>query len=144
MTFNMQLTVLLIVFIFSSIIDRWYNKVPFNGKTRGQRLKSHIHLIGLNFHGFVLWSLAVLFLIACTFLNFYQNYMAFWPLSSSFSVERDLKQCTYFSVGNSVIKHYKFNKKCISIFCLRLSLQYIEIQTASNNHYVHFWKYFFK
>ena len=64
-------------------------KAPFNGKARGNKPKSHMYLISLNFRVFFLWSLAVLILAVRYFLDVLQNYMAFWPLTSSFSVERD-------------------------------------------------------
>ena len=58
-------------------------KVLFNWKARGYWLKSHTHLIDLNFRCFF----PVLF--GCSFLDFYQNHMTFWPQTSNFSVERD-------------------------------------------------------
>ena len=45
----------------------------------------------LNFRGFFLWSLAVLFLIARYFLDIYVNYMAFWPLILSFSFTQNFR-----------------------------------------------------
>ena len=44
-------------------------------------------LISLKFRGF-LWSLVVPFQIVRSFVGFYQNYMAFWSLNLSFSVEK--------------------------------------------------------
>ena len=46
-------------------------KVPFNGKARGQWPKNHIHLIGLNFRGFIFCSLKLsLFLDSVLLLGF--------------------------------------------------------------------------
>ena len=47
------------------------------------------HLISLNFRDFFLWYLAVLFLDSAILFDFYQNHMAFWPQTSSFSIERN-------------------------------------------------------
>ena len=55
------------------------------------RPKSHMYFIILNFRGFFLWSLAVLFLIARYFLDIYVNYMAFWPLILSFSFTQNFR-----------------------------------------------------
>ena len=69
------------------------NQIPFNGKVRGYTPGSHMYLISLKYSRFFfLWSLAVLFLIARYFLDVYQNYMAFWPLTSSYFVERNFSR----------------------------------------------------
>ena len=57
-------------------------KVPFNGKDRGWTPENHIYLIRIDFGGFFL---VLLFLEAPSFLNYYQNYMVFQPLTTSFS-----------------------------------------------------------
>ena len=52
----------------------------------------YMYLIGLNFRGFfpvVFGGSFICRYIACFFLDFYQNHMAFWPQTSSFSFERD-------------------------------------------------------
>ena len=65
---------------------------------RGCWYKSHMYLIGSNFRVFFLWCLAVLFQIARFYFDFYQNHMAFWPQTSSFSFKRD------FSADRSLIQ----------------------------------------
>ena len=50
--------------------------------------ESHIHLIGLNFCGFIFCSLWLFFFKQrAPFLYFHQNDMEFWPLTLSLSVE---------------------------------------------------------
>ena len=77
-----------------------------------------MYLIGLNFRGFFLWCLSVLFQIARLFLDFYQNHMAFWPQTSSFSFVREftfhsafkfvfLKQLIEYQITIKYSKHYK-------------------------------------
>ena len=62
-----------------------------NGRPRGLRPESHV-FDQFKFSRFFLRSLVVLFQIMHSFLDFYQNYTAFWPLTSSFPVERDLNK----------------------------------------------------
>ena len=64
-----------------------------------------MYLMGLNFHCFFLWSLAVLFLDNALLFCFYQKQMAFWPQTSSFPFEWDL----------------------INIFCIIYKIQSIKI-----------------
>ena len=69
----------------------YLNVVSILGSVKGKRkiIPSHTgHRSGpksLNFRDFFLWC----FQIARFFFYFYQKHMAFWPLTSSFSVERD-------------------------------------------------------
>ena len=48
-------------------------------------------LISLNFRGIFPVVLGYSFSDSALLFHFYQNLMAFWPLISSFSVERDFK-----------------------------------------------------
>ena len=52
-------------------------------------------LISLNFCGFSLWSLAVLFQLVRSFYGILSKLYGFWPLTSSFSVERDFNKEPY-------------------------------------------------
>ena len=58
------------------------------------------------YHYFKKWKLDLgIFLeyIACSICYFYQNQMAFWPLTTSYSVERKIKGSGFLSETNSKI-----------------------------------------
>ena len=77
------------------------------------------------------WIFAVLFSavfgcsfkIACPFLDFYQNYMAFWPLTSSLSVEWDFNwelcerktACVYVKLSKNNIEIHRWFKTALNI-----------------------------
>ena len=76
-------------------------KVPFNWKDRGYMPESHLYLIRF-FPVFFGYS----FKIVLYFLDFFQNYIAFWFLTSSFSVEWD------FNFRYSVLKISLTKNRC--------------------------------
>ena len=73
----------------SSAETRESYKVPFNKKSLWLEARQPHIFDRFEFIATYLWYMADLFSIPYTFLDFYQNYMAFWPLTSSFSDERD-------------------------------------------------------
>ena len=65
-------------------------------------MNTPLHLIGLNLRGFF-YGPSWLF-----FLDFYQNHMAFWPLTSSFYVERDFNSSILREIMGNFF-HLKWN-----------------------------------
>ena len=123
---------LFIVYLFICIIF----KVPFNWKARGYWPKSRMYLIGLNFRGFFLWCLAVLFQIAGFYFDFYQNHMAFWPQTSSFSFERDFKLLCMLLLSAACINIYEHFYNITHIFICKSSLLFFFLRFVTPSPFV--------
>ena len=80
-------------------------KIPFNGKGWDLGPESHVHLTGLYFHGFIFCGIWLFF------FDFYQNYMTFWPLTSSLSVERDFSTICFL-----IFTRFNFNFEIPSVY----------------------------